>query len=392
MSLDPAQADRDNVAIMVSDGIITAIVDAHTVPDEAITYDVTGLYALPGLIDTHIHVATPPDRAKAEKDLQDMLLAGVTTARSMADDLRAVAELSRRAYTQEIASPDIVYAALFAGPTFMQDPRVKAVTAGLTPGDIPWMRRIDETTNLPDAVTQARGSGATGIKIYADLTAQQVADIAAEARRQGIPTWAHAAVYPAGPDAVAAAGVTTMSHACSLAHLLQPTMPTTYHSRELMPDRNGSRPLPDALTQTFADMKKHDTVLDATAVLFDWLEGETDKPSLCSSKLSADMTRLAAEHGVRISTGTDFKSDTDEPTLHREMRFLHEAVGLTQDEVWIAATRTGAEIVGQGDRLGVIASDYLANMLFFEEDPTADLDALDTLSLVVKRGEITRIE
>lgn len=392
VSLDEPSNNRNNSAILVQDGTILSIVNADSVPTDAIQINVSDLYALPGLIDTHVHVATPPDRIRAEKELRDMLQAGVTTARSMADDVRSAAELSRRAYQHDIASPDIVYAAVFAGPTFMNDPRVKAVTAGLSPGNVAWMRRIDANTDLQDAVAQARGSGASGIKIYADLTGEQVADIAAEARRQNIPSWAHAAVYPAAPDSVAAAGVSTMSHACGLAHTLQPTMPTSYGSRDPMPDRDVTQAIDQALINTFAAMRDNGTILDATSVLYDWLEDPSTPPSTCSGALSADMTRLAAAHGVRISTGTDFTTETGPAAIHLEMRYLHETVGLSLNDVWIAATQTGAKAVGASDTLGQLAPGYFANILFFKNDPTESLDALDTLGFVVKRGRITTVE
>lgn len=393
VSLDETRDNLTDSAILVQNGIILSITTIDSVPTDAVQIDVSGLYALPGIIDTHVHVATPPHRLRAEKELRDMLHAGVTTVRSMADDVRSAAELSRRAYQHQIASPDIVYAAVFAGPTFMNDPRVKAVTAGLSPGNVAWMRRIDANTDLQDAVAQARGSGATGIKIYANLTAEQVADIAAEARTQNIPSWAHAAVYPAAPDSVAAAGVSTMSHACGLAHALQPTMPTSYGSGDPMPDRDVTQAIDQALINTFAAMRDHGTILDATSVLYDWLEEDPSTlPTTCSGALSADMTRLAAENGVRISTGTDFTTETGPAAIHLEMRYLHEAVGLSLHDVWVAATQTGADAVGASDTLGQIAPGYLANILFFENDPTESLDALDTLHSVVKRGRITTIE
>lgn len=389
VSLDKTQSDRQNISILVKNGFIVSLIDASDIPENAARVEVKGLYALPGLIDTHIHVATPPDTELAERHLRDMFRSGVTTARSMADDVRSAAELSRRAYQHDIESPDIVYAAVFAGPTFMADPRVEAVTAGLTAGDVPWMRTIDAQTDIKDAVTMARGSGASGIKIYADLPAEQVEQVAAEAKRQGIPSWAHAAVYPASPEDVAKAGVTTMSHACGLAHTFQPTIPETYKSRTPMPDRDTSQPLDQALITTFEHMNRHNIILDATSVLYDWLETQSPDPSTCSGALSADMTRLAFENGVRLSTGTDFVTDDGPSAIHLEMRYLHDVVGLSLNEVWTAATATGARIVSSAGNLGQIAPGYLANILFFESDPTESLDALDTLRMTVKRGHVT---
>ena len=49
---------------------------------------------LPGLIDSHQHLATPPNRAEAESEMRRDLYSGITAVRIMADDLRSIAELA----------------------------------------------------------------------------------------------------------------------------------------------------------------------------------------------------------------------------------------------------------------------------------------------------------
>src|SRR3546814_7809081 len=60
-----------------------------------------------------------------------------------------------------------------AGPPFFADPRVLSVSRGFAPGTAPWMQAIDAETDLRTAVTLARGTSATAIKIYADLPAER---------------------------------------------------------------------------------------------------------------------------------------------------------------------------------------------------------------------------
>src|SRR5213075_3254491 len=127
-------------------------------------------------------------------------------------------ELTRASRKGEIPAPDIFYAALMAGPSFFADPRTIAVSYGHPPGHTPWMQAIDARTDLREAVTLARGTSATAIKIYANLPGDLVARIAAEAHRQHLLVWAHAAVYPATPAQVIAAKPDAISHACSLGH------------------------------------------------------------------------------------------------------------------------------------------------------------------------------
>src|SRR6478735_6996660 len=188
-------------SILVEDELIAAVLPTAdlVVPEGAEVVDLTGRFVIPGLVDTHQHLATPPDRPQAEAWLRRMLSGGVTSIRDMADDLRQVGDLARACLVGEIPGPDIHYAALMAGPGFFDDPRTWQVSQGETPGRVPWMQAITDETDLVIATALARGTHASAIKVYADLPADLVAAIVTEAHRQGIPVWAHLAVFPALP-------------------------------------------------------------------------------------------------------------------------------------------------------------------------------------------------
>src|SRR5690554_5758341 len=102
---------RQGLSIVVRDGRIAGVEPDATAPAGE-RVDMGGLYVLPKLINTHVHLATPPDAARAKTQLRRQLYSGITAVRSMADDLRSVAELSRQSLVGEIPAPDIVYAAL----------------------------------------------------------------------------------------------------------------------------------------------------------------------------------------------------------------------------------------------------------------------------------------
>src|SRR6185312_5456546 len=226
---------RPGMSVLVEGERIKAVApDAElAAPAAARIVDLSGKYLLPGLIDSHEHLATPPNRRQAEANLRRDLYGGVTAIRDMADDLRAVAELARASRAAEIPAPDIYSAALMAGPSFFADPRTHAATFGVEAGKAPWMQAIDETTDIREAVTLARGTSATAIKIYANLPADLVSKIAAEAHRQGLKVWAHSTVYPATAADVLAAGTDVVSHACGLGHAVAGT-PPSYQARTPM--------------------------------------------------------------------------------------------------------------------------------------------------------------
>jgi imidazolonepropionase-like amidohydrolase len=209
-----------DMAIVTQGERIVAVVPATQAGSYkgATIIDMHGQFVLPGLIDSHVHLATAPNRRFAEALLRRDVYSGITAVRDMAGDTRALGEYARAAQMDEMPSPDIYYAALMAGPEFFRDPRTAAATQGHIPGQVPWMRAITDQTDMKIAVAEAHGTGATAIKIYADLPATLVDRIVAEAHRQGLLVWAHAAVFPASPLQVIDSGADVVSHACMLAY------------------------------------------------------------------------------------------------------------------------------------------------------------------------------
>jgi imidazolonepropionase-like amidohydrolase len=164
---------------------------------EAKIASLDGQFVMPALIDAHVHLATPPNRRQAEAIMRRDLYGGVTAVRDMADDLRAVGELARASLVGEIAGPDVYYADVIVGPRFFTDERTVQVSAGGVPGNVPWMQAVAEGTDLPLEISEARGTYATAIKLYADLSAELATRIRAAAHKQNMLVWAHATLFPA---------------------------------------------------------------------------------------------------------------------------------------------------------------------------------------------------
>lgn len=361
-------------------------------PDTKVV-DATGLYVLPGLINTHEHLATPPNRRYAEAQMKRDLYGGITAVRDMADDLRQVADLARASRVGEIPGPDIYYAALMAGPEFFEDPRTHAVTAGMTPGKTPWMQAIGPDTDLVQAVAMARGTAASAIKIYADLPGETVKAITAEAHRQGIPVWAHAAVFPASPAQVLDAGVDVVSHVCMLAYQASDQMPVAYHRRAAV---DGSKFGPgDSLLigKLYEEMRAKGQVLDATLTIYDEMDRRriatpTAAPGYCTGDLAYRLTDQARRMGVVVTAGTDGFGAAEDPwpSLYGELDLLVDKAHFTPLEAIRAATGGAALAVRRDPDFGTIAPGQLANLVFTAQDPSADIRALRSLILTVKRG------
>lgn len=250
------------------------------IPDSCVSFPLSGKFVIPGLIDTHVHLATNPSgtdsRARAEKDLQAMLLSGITSVRDMAGDARALASLSRDALVGDIQAPDIYYSALLAGPAFFTDSRTHQSSRGAVSGQLPFMRAVTHTTDLPLVVAEAKGTGARGIKLYAQLDAGLAKKITAEAHRQGLLVWSHLDLTIANPLEVIEAGVNSISHAGMIARWPAGTIPDAW----LKPDLSerfwdaAFKSLP--VDEYIKAMLVHKTILDATLVTY---QNDIDDPS-----------------------------------------------------------------------------------------------------------------
>src|SRR5205085_8172861 len=92
-----------NQTIVVQDSLVTAVfpTGSRALPAGLEVLNLTGRYVIPGLIDTHVHLATDPegeDRpARTGARLAAALRGGVTSVRDMAGDVRVLAALARNA-------------------------------------------------------------------------------------------------------------------------------------------------------------------------------------------------------------------------------------------------------------------------------------------------------
>jgi len=210
---------RPGMTVLVREGTIVGLfpTGSEAVPATAAVSDLSGRFVIPGLIDSHVHLATDPStgdrRALVEQRLRHALHGGITAVRDMAGDGRALADLARAALVGDIESPAISYSALMSGPSFFEDPRVRSSSRGVTVGSAPWARAVTAESDWPLAVAEARGTGATGIKLYAELPGELLPAITAEAHRQGMKVWSHATLVPARPSQAVAGGVDALSHA-----------------------------------------------------------------------------------------------------------------------------------------------------------------------------------
>lgn len=378
---------KPGVSLVVAGGRLSAIVPAGQEPDADLSLNGRGLFAMPGLIDAHVHLSGMRWEARAEQ-LRRVLSGGVTSLFDVAGDVRTSSDLARAAAAGEIEAPSITYVALMAGPAFFTDPRVVATSLGYKPGDAPWNRAVTPETNLTTAIAAAGGGGATAIKLYAALDGPTVKRIGDEAKRQQMRLIAHSTVFPAKPSDLVAAGVKMLAHTAYL--VWEGSPPTPDFPKRARGDFAGvpaDGPVIGALLQS---MKDHDVALNPTLWIF--AEGPASKDDLSHQRTPwmHAVTKRAQEVGVTLAAGTDGLVTPGDPlpTLHKELEISVKGAGLTPLQAIVSATRGAAHAMGIDDVRGTLEPGKAADIVLLTADPSADITNTRRIRYVLKNGRI----
>lgn len=394
------ESARTDMTIVVSSGKIVDLFRSGTkaLPRGADVNDLAGKFVIPGLIDSHVHVATDPTGrdANASERLRSALMGGVTSVRDMAGDAVVLRALARAADNPAFASPRIYYAAVMGGPTFFEDPRTAASAHGGKAGEVAWMQAVTPETNIVEAVTAARLTGATGVKLYADISPDLVTRLTTEAHRQGLKVWTHATIYPSRPSDAVRAGADVVSHSLLLYWEGVNQMPARYHRRTPNAAYDSIDVKGRVMDGLLRDMKSRNTILDATLFISSRLESAPAGTAGMADPARAvkwmyEVTRRANELGIAVSAGTDGMSPggpVEPPNIHRELELLVTRAGFTPMQAIVAATLNCARAIGIEKSTGTIAVGKTADIVVLTANPLVDIRNTRTVELVIKGGSV----
>lgn len=365
--------------ILIADGRISAIFRSgdRPLPPAMRVMDLRGQTIIPGLIEGHVHLTPNPDAAGG---LRKMLRAGITTVRDVGGDAPVMQELRAKAAAAPNTMPDLVYSALGWG----------MVTA---------------ETDLAAVVTEAKETGATGLKLYASIEPQLLQRITAEAARQGMKTWSHSAVFPAAVHHVVAAQPDQIIHAKGFITAGATDLPDNFAEGTgkwiAAQDFKSADPGAPRFTALFASMVDAGTILEPALLADIDLPGRftgIDKPQRTGARppwlahmadWACRLTGEAYRAGVTISAGTDTYGN--QPYLGQELSRLVEC-GLSPVDAIRAATYNNAKAMGLEEEIGSIEEGKRADLVVLAADPASEISHINDVRMVMKNGAIVNIE
>lgn len=421
-----ATAERvvDNAYILVAHGKIAAVGTGEwkgRAPQRAV--DMTGHYALPGLIDGHAHITSGPHSievidganvitipsvdAITRHNAAVALAFGVTTVRNPGGDPAANARYDAQIRSGAWRGPE----ALHAG-SVIQPPPFGGAAFAYPRSEAAWDAEARRQAEM----------GMRYFKLYSGLDADELNLGIQAAHRNGLKAIAHL-------DAIswtqaARLRIDGLEHTLpTSAALLEPEQRATYLAERGADARYLFRwfELADfdgqLIQEMLAELAQRGVVVSTTLgvnelaynsdrldsvlpaedrmyvhpanleALLSFLPRMTEQDHRQARAVMPKVLELARRlyvAGVPILVGTD--GNGGGPAYSRELE-LHRRAGISQWAVLRLATSDAAEALGIGSRTGRIERGMEADVVFFGSNPLDDLGGLRNLTLILSDGE-----
>jgi len=365
--LDGKGGVQRNTGIVVQGGKILKIDPSAR---EA-TFDLSGLTAMPGLIDTHVHIASHfgPDGKLATREASPASAMGYAMENAYADLMAGITTL------QSVGSP------------IDRDVR-EAINRGVLPGPrvLTSLRQISDTRLTPDqireTIRQTKADGADLIKIFASknfrdggaqtLSDEQIAAACGEANAQHLRTLVH--VYSsAAIMTVSKAGCTSVEHGTLISD--EALQFLAAHGTYFDPNIG-------VVAQNYVLNKAR--FIGVSGFTEESLIGTETRLIPASLEM---FKRALATKGLKIVFGTDAVAGAHGRNVE-ELIYRVEKGGQDPRAAIVSGTSLAAESIGMGGQIGSLSPGMEADIIAVQGNPLEDITALRRVVFVMKSGKV----
>jgi imidazolonepropionase-like amidohydrolase len=390
-----------DAAIVVDEGRIIAAGSAAsvTIPPGAGRVNLPGKFAIPGLMDLHVHLGTTggpgfvPENHTRERilaNLNSYLRHGVTTVRSVGTDREAGLSIRDEQRSGKATTARLFTAGRgFTAPSGHPSQEIGAIA-----------RQPRDAAAARAEVAELAAQKVDLIKIWIDqgpkrpkVSRPVIEAIVDEAKKHSIPVVAHIRFEDDVRHLLGAGGA-------GFLHMIRDKDEPDPKLVEAL-RMSGVVFTPTLIRQELAWLYRDDPerlndpevarLVDETTLKAMREAAAKQAAPAAQSKLEFDRalanSRKLAAAGIPVAVGSDGGSQMDLPGLmtHRECELLARA-GFSPLEVITAATRNGALALGKEDELGSIRAGRRADIVVLDADPAADVKNLRAIHRIMLDG------
>ena len=369
------EAVIENGFVEIEGRAIKAVGEANDLGERGATVIETGGTILPGLINSHAHLAWDGVHDLARQSLDDgPEISAYKSAGNMLVSLRAgvttVRDLGMN--TTNLAAKQAVAQGIFPGPRLL----VCGAAIVQTGGHTYWCcREASGPDEMRRAVREQVRGGADLIKIMAchdtlEFTDAELEAVIDESHRNKLPITAHA-TFDAAIARVVAFGIDCVEHGGRMAE----------STIRALVDRG----VP--IVTTFAPLvMQSQPEIAKTYQIPDWKVAERQRAVADKGRYQGLVD--AAKAGVVIAFGTDAGSPAvPHSVVAPEMKFMVE-LGVVEGNYGAirSATSVAAKVNKLDDKVGTLEAGKLADVIVVDGDPLADLAALEAVTMTYVEG------
>lgn len=426
IDLDNEEVVEDAWLVVTGEKISAMGVGNAPSGDFAETRDMSGLFAMPGLIDGHAHITAGPHKIEFKDGAPAItiesrdeitqfhgkiaLAFGVTTVRNPGGDTDANARYDMKIANQIWDGPE----ALHAGSVIQPPPFVGSAFS-YPETDEEWQLEAKRQADL----------GMTYFKLYLSLTEDELLSGIKAAHDHGLKATAH--LDKVSWTRAVELGIDGLEHALPTSpDLLEPAQRDEYIAKlgpdskytyrwfehadydgplfqemvSLLSKNNIETNLTLVVNELTYNVDKLDEVwpieerqfvypenLNASLQFLavgatGWTEKDYEDARAAMPKVLEFAKRLH-EAGVPMMLGTDGFGGG--PFYARELE-LHAAAGISTWDILRMATSESAEILGVSERTGHLARDMEADIVFLTADPSKDVANVQNVAFVLSNG------